>query len=71
MRLAVIGYSGESISVFFTPLASSSHKGFVKNLPLSLILRASVFIFKKLAAAKHYFLIAPETRSHLTGSDTA
>jgi hypothetical protein len=52
-------------------VASSSPAGFAKNLPLSLILRASVFVRKKLATAKHYFLIAPETRLHLTGSDTA
>jgi hypothetical protein len=43
--------------------------GFAKNLPLSL--RASVFFAKNLTSAKHYFLIAPETRSLLTGSDTA
>jgi hypothetical protein len=48
MRLVVTELQWRKYFRVFHAAASSSLKGFVKNLPLSLMIRASVFIHKKL-----------------------
>ena len=70
MQLGANRFSCESISVFFTPVASSSRKRFYEKSS-SFRSGERICSLKNLTPAKHYFLLAPETRSLLTGSDTA